>query len=545
MINPTEILNRYGQLKSRRDGLYLPVWREVRRYVYPNYSDYLPEGGERGVELFDDTAIKARQILAAGMYNWMAPPDKRWFELKPSDDDLEKNADVKEFFSELTTRIAYAMANSNWPSVLIQALNNLACGLDAIIWIEDGGAEATLNFRCFPPESVVYAENRFGIVDTVFREYSQSARLLVAEFGADKVSEKIRAAAAKPESCDQEFKILHAVFPRQQRDDRMKDNLNMPFADCYIDLAAKTLIEEGGFQEFPFAVCRFEKVENETYGRGPGMNKLPTIRMVNRMEEALSLGVEFAADPGWLVPDGSLLDQTFDRDPGAINVYKPTLNGSKPEPIRREFNVSLLDGYMEQKRKEIRNGFFNDIFDPLGDLKNITATEAEMRQESKIAPFAPIAGNVHNELFRVVIHRSLGIMARKGDLPAAPAILGEYPDYKVDFVSKIALSIKKLEALGWLQTEAALAGTFNLDPSVADNFVYDQVARDVAMVNGAPQRWLRPERERDQIRAARAEQQEAMQQLQAMGEAAAAAPNLAQAPEPGSPLDSLINQGGI
>ena len=53
------------------------------------------QGDVRGDDIFDTTAIKARQRLAAGMYNWMAPPEQRWFELQPSDKELAKDDKIK------------------------------------------------------------------------------------------------------------------------------------------------------------------------------------------------------------------------------------------------------------------------------------------------------------------------------------------------------------------------------------------------------------------------------------------------------------------
>ena len=43
-MDSNAIVQRYNNLKSLRDGYWLSVWREVRQYVMPTYSDYLTEG---------------------------------------------------------------------------------------------------------------------------------------------------------------------------------------------------------------------------------------------------------------------------------------------------------------------------------------------------------------------------------------------------------------------------------------------------------------------------------------------------------------------
>lgn len=544
-MNPTEIIARYNSLRATRDASWLSVWREVRHYVMPTYSDFLPEGGPRGEQLYDTTAIEARKRLAAGMYNWMAPPDKRWFEVVPADEDLQKDEEVKDYFSEVTKVISFTMANSNWSSVLIQVLNNLACGLDGIVYCEDGGDDSVLNFRSFPVETVCYSENAKGRVDSVYRESEMTARQILQEFGSS-TPPKIREEAANPNLQNKKHRILHAVFPRHVRSDNMIDNKNMPFADVAIELESKQILREGGFQEYPFAVCRFDKSDNETYGRGPGLDKLPDIKMLNRMRQAYILMKEHIADPSYIAPDGSIVSKDFNRDPGSLIFYKPELNGAKPEILPMSSGSGDLARDIEDEREKIKIGFFWDIFDPLGDLKQITATEAEIRNDGKMIPFAPIAGNLHAELFRVIIHRVFGIVSRRGLLPDPPPRLMEKPDYKIEFVSKIALSIKKIESLGWLQTEASLANIINLKPDIMDNFDLDEIARDIALANGSSPKWLIPAKDRDVVRSERAQQQAQMQAAQTLATAASAlGNNLGKAPEKGSPLDSVISGTGV
>lgn len=544
-MNTQSLITRYSKLKGIRDGHWLAVWREVRRLVYPTVSDFLPEGGERGADCFNPTAVNSRSRLAAGMYNWMAPPDQRWFELVPEDEALAEDDEVKAYFGEVTKQIRLTMANSNWSAALIAALNNLACGLDGVIYCEDGAASGRqLNFRCFDPEELCYSEDAWGKVDTVFREVKMTTRQMVQYFSD--LPEKIAALAADEKRKDDKRVILHAVFPRENRNQKLGDNKNMPYADVYIDLETKAVIQEGGFEEFPFAVCRFEKSANDTYGRGPGINLLPDIRQLMTMEDAYTLARSHQADPSYLAPDGSILSKNFNRDPGSLVIYKPSMGGEKPEMLPTNPNINSLYADIQQMQQRIEKGFFLDIFDPLGDLRDITATEAQIRNEAKMVPFAPIAGNLHNELFRVVLHRVFGILSRSGALPELPDKLLDNPNYKVEFVSKIALSIKKTETLGLYEAETIIAAYAQRDPSVLDNFDADGIVRDTFLAHGAAPKWLRPVEERDQLRAERAQAEAMAQQQQTLMEGASVlGSNLSKAPEPGSPLSEVINGTGV
>ena len=286
MVQAKDFIERYEALRSTRDGYWLHVWREVRKFVMPTYSDYRCEGGIRGQSVFDTTAIEARSRLAAGMYNWMAPPDQRWFEMIPQNDDLIDNPEVKDYFAEVTRVVQFSLANSNWASVLIQTLNNMACGMDGVVYCEDGGEQSVVSFTSFPVETVCYSTNAKGHVDTLFREICMTARQMANEFKGGELPERIRSEANDPQKMDEKHKILHVIFPRNERDRTLMDSGNMPYGDVYIDLESKKVISESGFEEIPFAVCSFEKSENEQYGRGPGLNMLPTIKLANRMSQA-------------------------------------------------------------------------------------------------------------------------------------------------------------------------------------------------------------------------------------------------------------------
>jgi hypothetical protein len=47
----------------------------------------------------------------------------------------------------------------------------------------------------------------------------------------------------------------------------------MPVASIYIERKTKHVLQNGGFEEFPYAVPRWYKVAGEKYGRSPGHDR--------------------------------------------------------------------------------------------------------------------------------------------------------------------------------------------------------------------------------------------------------------------------------
>lgn len=542
MADVEGIIRRYNRLKSRRDGYWLALWRQVRHYCMPDQEDTLPKGAEAGLALFDTTALAARERLASGMYSWMAPSDRRWFKVQSADRELVEHGEVSEWFSKATDCIEEAVAESNWAGELLKSLNDLACGLDAVLYCEDGGAGAALSFRSYPIETVCYATDERDRVDTVLREFEMTARQLASRFG-DSCPSEIRDMAESQDRCDEPRGVLHAVLPREVVSPERPGPEHMPYMSLYIDLKTRSVLEESGYEEMPYAVCRFRKSNREQYGRGPGIDALPDIRMLNAMREAYLRNCEHAADPPWLIPDGSLVSRNFNKGPGGLVFYRPAMSGARPEPVHHGNSPQLDAQVIEGERQKVRERFFWDVFDPLGDLRNMTAQEAVIRNNAKMVPFAPIAGNMHTDLFGPLIQRAFGVCLRRGLLPPPPPALLENPNYKVEFVSKIALSLKRQSAQGWVSTEASIQGLAAADPSVLDNFDRDRIARDMAEANGCEADWLVPVKDRDRLRAERAEQQAQAAQAQMAAELAGKSGQLAKAPEPGSPLGMML--GGI
>jgi len=545
MIDVNDILKRFDALSGVRNSYWLDLWRQARRYVMPNDQDDVPEGGNRSADKHISTPVLARQRLASGIYAWLLDPSKRMIELVPANRDLKDLSEVKDYFAELTRAVIELVANSNYTSAVLQMLNTCCTGIDGVIFADDPRDDGKLNLRCIPTENCCYTENARGSVESCFRELKLSSRQLVEEFGHDgHLPDSIRTEAADPARMDSKHDLVHAVFPRRNHDNTL-DRIAMPFADVYILKKERIVIYEGGFNEFPFIVCRFEKSPHESYGRGPGINMLPDIKQLDRMKKSLVLAVERSADPDTLVPSNSIADEPWDRRPGAVHLYDPGASGVKPEYMIYPAQPERLAQLIADTEDAIKRGFYWDVFDPLGDLKQITATEAEIRNEGKLVPFSTIVGNIQSDFLEPLVNRCVGILARSGKLPEPPDPILADPDYKIECVSRIALAIRQNEAAAWVRVEAATAGIKQLHPDVEDNIDYDRAFRDIFLAGGANPEWLRSDKDRDELRAARQQAQQQQQQIEALSAAADAVPKLSAAPDPGSMIDQMQSFGGM
>jgi hypothetical protein len=537
------LLVRYNKAKADHDSLWLPNWREARDYSYPSMNDTILPGQKVGDKLFDTTAIEANERYASGVYSWCCPPDKRWFEVQPQIEELKKLDPVRWYYAEVNRIIYDAINNSNWSMMFHESALNMGSIGTAVLYMEEGDS-TLLNFLGLSIEKVCILEDKEQRVDTVFREFEYTARQCLQEFGEEGCSDEMLSACKDMKNMEKKFKILHAVCPRKDCCPGKFDAKSMPVASFYIDLQTKKVLQESGYWEMPYITPRTSKKEDEPYGRGNAMNCIQEIKMLNRFQKADIYGTEKAFDPPVLIPDNCLVDNTFKTRPGGVNFYRPGAGGFKPEPFFDGANLPQLEKRIEVATLKVRNRFYNDMFDALGDRRNMSASEIIERSESKLIPFAPVLGRLQAEMFTPLITRAYGILYRRGALPPVPPVLQQYPGYRIEFVSRISIAIKQLEAKGLMQTFESLMPLVSIRPDIMDHFDTDAITRGLARNNGVPQEWILPQEKVEALRKGRQQAQEQQMAVAQMIEGAKALPGVSKTIEPNSALGQMAQAGG-
>jgi hypothetical protein len=394
------------------------------------------------------------------------------------------------------------------------------CCFGTACFYEEKGKKTPIVFRTFHIAGIYILTNSDGVVDTVFRTYEYSARQAVQEFGYENLGEKIQNAFDSITHRDKKFKFIHLVEPRAEYDAEKEDPVNMPFASVYVSRDEKKIVSEGGYSEMPYQVDRFDKDALEDYGRSPTMKKLPDAKMAGSMKKTRIKGWQKMVDPPVLVPDDGTI-WPLPTKPGGVVNYRP--GGEKPEYWEFKGNMAEMEQAVLSVQRDIQKGFFIDMFDPLIDRQNMTATEVMARVEQKMRFLTPIIGRLQSELFNPMIHRMIGILSRQKKLPEMPPELSEQ-DFNVVYLGRLALAMKTLESEGlaqWLLNWSPLTEVSNC----LDNLATDIACRDDARNRGVPATWLEDEATRDKKRQDDADaikQQALMEQLPELAKAAKA-----------------------
>lgn len=536
-----EIIRRYNKMKSDR-GTLDSTLQEVGDRVLPRKAHVTTvpiSGAKRTVrpELMNDTAVFANQDMAAGLYAHLFAG--RWFGLKGKNEELNKLENVKRWFMRTTRILQEELAVSNFNNEINELLLDIGwCGTPCIGVFP--GDETLLNFETYHISEYCIAQNSKKKVDTNIRKFKYTARQAVQEWGIKNVGQDVRDAYNAPLKRDSEFEFLHAIFPREEYDSGYPAiKTRQPIASEWVDIKAKKIVKEDGYYEMPKFSPRWVKRSGDLYGRSQGMFALPTIKLVNQMDGDTVKAGQLQVGKPILTPDDGFVGKVRIA-PYAILHYRKSLQGrDKPEVLDFGGRMDWAFTLLEKKEDVIRKAFFNDLFVMLAEqTKTQTAYEIAERVEEKHSRIIAPIGRLQSELSNGLLRRCISILGRGGNLPPVPPeLVGQ--EYEIEYISKLALALRIIEVQALAKGIEVLAPMMEEHPDMADNWDTDEIARGVPERLGWPVDFVRDIEKRDEIREARAEQEQADKAAMLAIEAAKVAPGLGKKTEEGSPLEAI------
>lgn len=552
-----KVEERYQALRAIR-GPWETVWQEIAKYVMPrrvpglNGTIQTPSTANETL-LFDTTAVRANMTLANGQLAWMSPLEAAWFAFEAQ---RGQGDDAKLWLTGATKAARDELAVSNFYTAVHEFYLDRGAFGTACLYVEPGRRNA-INAQVWPVETFVIDEDENGLVDTVIREFQLTARQAVQKFGEDKVSEKLRKAAREGGAkAHEKAKFLHAIYPRAdaERDKAKMDANNMPIASVYIEVDGCHVCKEGGYEEMPVMVSRYLEWGSgigSLYGWSPAFAALPEARQVNFLQKMMDALAEKMAFPPVLAPEE--LEGEIDPNAHGVTYFSRDLaaGGSMPKEWMTQGRYDVGLQRIQERQKAINEAFHTDLFAMFAQIeKQMTAREVSERSQEKLIQFSPTFSRLTSELFNPLLERVFGILLRGGRLGPIDQIpqgmiqvLGNGQGYiappNVQYSSRIALALRSLPALGYQRTLERLGAVAQMAPDALDNFNFDKAERETAMFDGVPMDFLRPEKERDEMRAARAAAQQQAQQQAAAMQAADTASKLGRVPAE-SPVGQII-----
>ena len=499
-------IDYFDVLKNKRTK-WESIWGDIRTYVVP--QEKIKN------EIFDSTARWAREQLASGLQSLLVNSSIAWFNISvannfsnnfDNEEDVTNTPEVKLWCQDIENSILKVFNNpsSNFYSQIHEFFLTLTAFGSSVFYVEeDLDVAGGVFFRNINLDECYFEDNRFGLIDTMYRKFSMSIKSAAAKWDDPVFKEKLK------KSPDAFIDILHIVTKDEKT--QKSQTKNSKFTSEYINLETQKVLSSSDYDYFPFLVTRWVK-ESEAYGYSPAHHILPDIKVLNTLRKMSLESGQKQLRPPMLVPkDGFFLP--LKTSPSSVNFYRNGIADRIIPLLDVGSKMSTLDEEA-QCRDAILKAFYIDIFRMQKENKEMTATEVSVRTEEQMRMMSPIIGRIETEFLNPLIINVYKILAKYGSIPILQ-IDNKSTEVQVEYISPLSRSQKSAsitsieQVLGFFQR----SGITNIYPEVYDNIDWDKAFRLSFDLRGAPQCVLKTEEEVASIRKQRQQMLQTQQMM--------------------------------
>ena len=438
---------------------------------------------------------------------------------------FDKNRNVALWLEEASKIVKHHVSRpaSNFQSAIFQYYLEAGSFGTGIIFVEDLPGFGP-RFRNFPLSDCILGSGSEMEIDTIYRNYKQTAKDLVTRFDPQTLPEQIAEKGFGPKMLD-EYDVVHAVFPSWTIQNFLPEGFMKPFVSVHYLKDKKQILQFGGYEEMPYICARWERSDREIYGRGPTWEIMPDIRLITEVDRTYLKAVQKSVSPPLFVPDSGLLDP-LDTTPDAINYYSIGLGG---KDMIFEVPSNARPDYAEKLNAKctvaIKEGYFLDLLElpgpvaPDGDVMRFSATEVSVRMRQRMPILGPILARQEAEFLDPLIRRTINILMRSFQLPEMPNEMEQ--NFKIEYINPVSIAMRSGELSSMNQLFEMILPLAQIDQTIPMYFNTQQILANTAEVLQIPTSNLRTKEEVDAIVAEQQRQQmeqEQIQQAQVAGE---------------------------
>jgi len=534
-----EIIHMAEQEESKAAN-FRSLYQSVADLMYPVENQITGShtpGEDKSLNIRDPTGIFALDDMVAGLIGTWIPSGQKFFGIKAKD-RRRGGTDRSLRYLALATDVAHEeMFESNFMLQLHDTVKALGAFGTGNIYSEWNTKVGGLNYKDWHISTYTIKQDARGRVDTVIITFDYTARQACDEF--ENPGEKVIKDASDLKTESKLHTFIYVVRPRLKRNVMLVDNLNMPWESVYVNKNEKIIVDEGGFEEFPFAVPRWEKSSVEKYGRGRGTVMLSAVKELQQMhKDFVECGNRWNNPSRWQID--AAMEGTLDNSPGALNHFmEKDAAGALDSQLNGNFPITK--DVIEFQQEIINKGFYKDIFVQMADLKGDrrTTVEIEARLKEGLRRLVSPVARMESELFTPLITRSVLLLIRNGRIPKPPPELSG-AEFGIEYMGELAMAMRNYQARAFTQFTSLLAGMAPMFPEATDILNLDRALPNIGVTMGVRVEDMNTEEEIAAKRAKRAQDEMQMKMLMAAQAGAEAYSKATKAPEAGSPAEELV-----
>ncbi len=374
--------------------------------------------------------------MATGATN----PAHRWFKIKIRNYKLKKHYAVKKWCAEVETILRDIFNASPLYTCLPDIYTQMGIFSFSVLALESD-YDTVMHTKVLPMGSYRYAKDDKGRINTLVRQYKESAYNLVKKFGEKNCPENIiEAAKNKPLA---RFAIVHFVMPNDEYNPKSVWAKDKKYLSVYYLLAGDDdkFLNVSGFDKFPYVLFETKSNNEDTYPPdSPGISALPDVKQLMNLTKEYAKAVKKIVTPAYKGP-AALKNKKLSDVPGYF--VEEDENGRGLSPIY-EVNPRVLElkNEKDETKQTIKEHFYNDLFAMILNTaeRGRTATEVNELKEEKMVLLSPLLNLIHSALRQII--QWLFYECLKVDiLPEIPEQL-QGANLEIEFISTLAQALK-------------------------------------------------------------------------------------------------------
>jgi len=461
----SELKKRYGRARTKADQ-WSSILEACFHYAVPFRNNFYQakdeQGEQKNTRLYDTTAVESTKTFVSRMHESMTPPQTQWGFLE-ADKELSEieDEDLSQAQSDLDTymrKLFKYIHSSNFDVSINECYFDLAIGTSAIV-INQHTDKNPLLFTSTPIDKLCIEEGLDGKIESWYRTWEETR---ISEINTRWKKATLSIDMMQRLSDNQlatESKIYEGVayFP------------NKPKPYMYAAWTDEHMLFAEPLESNPGIVWRFQKTNNETWGRGPVMDALPSIISLQEMAR-----IELASanlntfKPYMAFSDGVFNPHTFKLEPFEIIPIAPVgSSGQFPlTPLPDSGNPQFAQLTIADLRNQISTLLFANSPTQSDSKQPQTAFELSIKQQELARKIGPLFSRLQHEFLEPVVRRCSYILDKMGLLPI-PQSNGN--DIQFKYKSPLAMAKGQQDIESLTQLAQLLQGLFG--PEMSQVFI--------------------------------------------------------------------------
>lgn len=430
-----EFQKRY--LKAR-DIAYL--WAGLQESCYfnaiPSRNRYWrpkpQQGDAKGTRLYDTTPIEATKTFVSKLHDAMTPPQVQWGyleldELYDDDDNELPRVQAQQMLDTYMRRLFDFIHQSNFDVVINECYFDLSIGTSCIV-CNSYTDEEPLLFTSIPMDILAIEEALTGRIESWYRTWECiKINEIKVRWPKAILSDALKSMVKNDKSAAVDLAEGCMYCPEMEK----------PY--CYLVTDSVSIIYQEWLESNPGIVWRFQKVNNDTWGRGPVMDALPSMISLQEMARIELASANLNTFKPYMGFSDSVFNPfTFTLQPFTIIPIAPIGTGGQVPliPIPDSSAPQFAQLTINDLRMQIKTILFNEVQQQQG-VQPQTAYDVAIQQQQMAQRIGPLFSRLQQEFLEPLIKRVAYVLDKMGHLPQ-PKLKGKAVRFR--YKSPLALA---------------------------------------------------------------------------------------------------------